>query len=375
MRILYVITRSDAIGGAHVHVRDLCLALSRQGHDVAVAVGGDGPFIQELRSREIECHILPSLVREIRPAKDLRCLHELRRVIRAFCPDVVSTHSSKAGWLGRIAARSLGVPVIFTAHGWAFTEGVSKAAGAAYRFAERLVAPLAHRIITVSDYDRELALQAGLAEPHQIISIHNGVPDVQVRPPDRRTQEVKLIMVARFEEQKDHATLISALAGLRNLRWTLQFVGDGPLKSRTEELASSHNVRDRIEFVGSRSDVAALLASADVFLLISKWEGFPRSILEAMRAGLPVVASDVGGVRESVEPLVSGFLIPRYGVAPLAEALRALIGSADLRRSLGRNGRMRFERCFTFDRMLAKTLAQYESVVGSRATSLESAGA
>lgn len=203
-------------------------------------------------------------------------------------------HLSKAGWLGGLAAKWLKIPVVFTAHGWAFTEGVPKRQQIVYRWAEKLAAPFAGKIITVSDYDRKLAIKYKITYPNKIITIHNGMPDIDTtlfaKP---EVEPVHLIMVARFEEQKDHILLLETLEELKDLPWTLELVGDGPLMGIVREKAEKLGISDKIQFSGACDDVPCRLAKAQIFILTSKWEGFPRSILEAMRAGLPVIASDV----------------------------------------------------------------------------------
>lgn len=367
MRIVYIITRSDIIGGAQVHVRDLAWHLLQAGHDVTVLVGGKGPFTEELARRGIPYRSLAYLVRRVNPCIDMRGLFELRHVLAGLQPHLVSAHSSKAGWLGRLAASSIGLPVVFTAHGWPFADGTPGLGRRFYAFAERIAASCADRIITVSEYDRCLALRYRIAPAQKVVVIHNGMPDVDrtlfARP---EVEPVRIVMVARFEPQKDHATLIRALAGLRDLAWELDLIGDGPLLDRVVHEVERRGLRRRVRFLGACNDVAERLAEAQIFVLASNWEGLPRSILEAMRAGLPVVASDVGGVREAVRDNETGFLFPRGDEAALGSCLRKLITTPSLRVALGQAGRRRFEEYFTFGRMLEQTLAVYEDVSGVR---------
>lgn len=361
MRIAYIITRSDSIGGAHVHVRDLAQAMIGLGHDVCVLVGGQGPFTEELEAKGIPYYSIEHLVRPINPYNDLLALKELCTVLRKVKPDLISTHSSKAGWLGRVAGKILGIPTLFTAHGWAFTEGVPALERYIYLLAEKMAAPLATKIITVSEYDRRLALKYRVASAEKIITVHNGMPDVSPllrAKPDK--EPPKLIMVARFEPPKDHFTLFKALAQLKDLKWELDLVGDGPLRREAEKMVSNLGLKDRVRFLGSRKDVPELLAQAQIFLLISKWEGLPRSIIEAMRAGLPVIASDVGGVRELVVENETGFLIPIENVGMLVQRMRFLLVNSRDRMRMGDKARKRYETKFTFNRMFAENLKLYE---------------
>ena len=362
MRIVYIITKAAPIGGAQIHVRDLAAAVAGRGHTPMVITSGSGTFIDDLRRLNIPVVILEHLTAPIRPLSDLRALREIRSSLATLKPDLIAAHSSKAGILARVAARSLGVPVVFTVHGWAFTEGVPPLQAALYRQVERLVGPLASRIITVSEYDRRLGLAARVAPADRLVTVHNGMPDVG---PDLRADPARsparLVMVARYGAQKDHPTLLRALAELRGHAWELDLIGDGPLMAQTEALAADLGVADRVHFLGQRNDVDRILAAAQVCLLITNWEGFPLSILEAMRAGLPVVASAVGGVAESVRDGETGYLVPRGAVAPLRERIERLLTDPGLRGLLGANGRSRFEQDFTLEASVARTLAVYRA--------------
>lgn len=366
MRIVFVVTRSDAVGGAQVHVADMATALQAAGHEAIVLTGGDGPWLERLRERRVRFVALANLVRPISPLRDVLGFFELRRRLRELNPDVVSTHTAKAGWLGRLAAASLRLPVLFTAHGWTFTEGISRWQARVWRFAERLVGPLSDRILTVSEYDRQLALAAHICAPDRIRTIHNGMPDVA---PSLHAEPGRcpptIVTVARFESQKDHRTLMRALAMLKDLPWTLSCVGDGPLLESMQALARELGIGDRVSFLGARSDVAEILSGAQVFALCTLWEGLPRSIIEAMRAGLPVVATAVAGVPEMVEHGANGLLCRPRDIGDVASQLRSLIESADRRVQMGSRARQRFLDGFQFDRMYARTVQTYEALLGS----------
>jgi len=364
MRVVYVSTRSDTIGGSTVHIRDVALAMKRRGHDPHVLGGGDGPFADDVREHGLPYHPLRHLTRSVRPHRDVAALSELRRQLVALRPKLVSLHTAKAGFVGRLAARGMGVPVVYTPHGWPFTPGVPAAAAAAYAALERIAAPLADRIVNVCDFERDIALAHRIGRIDQQVVVHNGMPDVpQEFRSDPTRQPPRLAMVARFEPQKDHDTLLRALTTCLDLPWELQLIGDGPLQGACRERAAALGLGDRVVFAGARRDVAELLSQSQVFVLSTRWEGFPRSILEAMRAGLPVVASAVGGVHEAVADGRSGFVVPSRADTPLAERLRTLLGDPALRARLGEEGRRRYEARFTFEAMLARTLEVYATLV------------
>lgn len=369
MKIVYVLTQSNDIGGASVHLLDLASAVQAQGHEVVILVGGDGIFHSRARAAGLVTEPLQHLVRQIHPLHDLQCVLELRRVLKRHQPDLVHLHSTKAGVVGRLVARMLGLPVIFTAHGWAFTDGVSARQAALYCHIEKFMARFANRIIAVSDYDRQLALNAGVGSPALITTIHNGMPSVTVSsPPTAHKNAVpRIIMVARFDAPKNQKDLLLALHSLKDQPWQLELVGDGALLAQTRALADYLGLADRVEFPGTCNDVAERLARSDIFALVSNWEGLPLSVLEAMRAGLPVVASDVGGVSEAVIAGETGLLAARADTTTLAAHLKSLLDSPDTRQKMGQAGRARFESGFTFGQMLDNTMAVYRDVLATKA--------
>jgi glycosyltransferase involved in cell wall biosynthesis len=363
VRIAYIITSSDGIGGPQIQVRDLALALIARGHDPIIFIGGNGPAIPYLRGYGLEVRALRHLVRPIHPYRDTLAVGEMAVAIRRAKADLVATHTAKAGWLGRLACRLTKTPVIFTPHGWSIGDRISDRMGKVYCIAERLAAPFAECIINVCKFELELALACRVACSDRLVVVHNGVCDV---PDNLRARcdidPPLLVMVARMEPPKDHVILLRALSGLRHLQWKLQLIGNGPLSSDVRRLAINLGIDDRIRFEGACLNVSERLAQAQLFVLCSRFEAFPLSILEAMRAGLPVVASDVGGVREAVDQ-DTGLLVPKADVAALQNALATLISNRGLRAQMGLAGRRRYEQLFTFDLMFDKTLQLYQSAL------------
>lgn len=366
MKVLYVITRGDDIGGAQIHIRDLSRRLIAGGHEVLVVTGSSGRFGDELARHGIPAAVCANLIRRIDPRRDLLAVRELHGLIRDVAPDLVSTHSSKAGLVGRLAARNAGVPALFTAHGWAFTEGVRQPQRTIYRTIEQRSARLAKRIICVSDHDRQLGIAAGI-DPALLTTVHNGMPDIspELRARPDAAGPMKIVMIGRVDAQKDHLSLVRAVAGLPDA--TVSFIGDGPLMPQVEEAVDNLGMRDRVEFLGYRSDVAEVLATHHVFALASHYEGFPRSTIEAMRAGLPAVVSDVGGAAEAVTEGVSGFVVPRGDVRLLEDRLRILGEQPATRAAMGTAARALYDASLTFDHMYDRTMVIYTEVAGAAA--------
>lgn len=364
MKIVFVLTRADEVGGAQIHVRDMASALIENGHTVRVAGGHDGDFASVLRERGVPFMHIRSLQRPIHPYRDMRAVNELASFLRDERPDLVSLHSSKAGLVGRLAARLAGVPAIFTAHGWAFTDGVSAMNASLYRWIERAAAPYSSRIITVSEFDRQLALGNRVGRTEQLVTVRNGMPDVVVRSArGDNGGVVRLVMVARFSPQKAHARLLRALKSLERDDWDLELIGGGEGRLSCESLVTRLGLVDQVRFSGEVNDVGDRLACADAYVLATNWEGLPRSIIEAMRAGLPVVANDVGGVRELVADGENGYLVARDDERGLAAKLSALIEDPDRRARMGEVSRRRYDEEFRFERMYEKTFSVYQEVI------------
>jgi glycosyltransferase involved in cell wall biosynthesis len=365
MKIAQIITRSDAIGGATVHVRNLSLLLKENGHDVVVLLGGRGPVTDDLRKSQIPFRSLQHLDCRMRPLSIAAAIFELAKLLRQLKPDLVATHTSKAGFVGRLSATLCGIPSVHTAHGWAISDRISRFAGPWFALIERCMARFPKSIINVCKAEMELALRHRIAPSSKMEVVHLGLPD----HPGRATpsHEVPtIIMVARFDREKDHKTLLSALSALADLPWKLHLVGSGPLEDDARRLVANMGISSRTSFLGYCQDVPALLRSSDIFVLTSLFEGLPISILEAMRAGLPVVASDVGGVSEAVARDVTGFICAKGSVTEVEHSIRALIQSSQLRLEMGTAGRLRYEKTFLPEEMYSKTLAIYHGALNGR---------
>ena len=371
MKILYTVT-SAGFGGASLHVLQLMEHMVGQGHEVGLVAAPD-PILTEL-ARGLGVHIFPNphFVRPLRPWKDFQALLFVFHAIRKFDPDIVSAHSTKAGLAARLACALLHKPAIFTAHGWAFTEGKSLWIRHFLALIERLAAKVTRKFICVSEYDKRLALLYHVSSLAKLKVIHNGMPpDLYLKDSGERVRkelqlsndEVLITMVARFVPQKDHNTLLRAIQSV-NGKYRLALVGGGELEHRFRERVRKQRVSEKVIVLGERRDIPEILRASDIFVLSTNWEGLPRSVIEAMMAGLPVVATHVGGVPELVEDGVTGFLVPPKDPQALAEALRKLIDDPELRKRMGQAGREKALREFTLDRMLRETERVYQEVLG-----------
>jgi len=350
------------MGGSQTHVLDLVRGF-RSRFQLTLVTGEEGFLTVESRRLGIETRVVPNLVQPLRPKQDLKALRELTSLLRELQPDVLHCHTSKAGVIGRVAARATGVRAVFTAHTWSFADGTSRLWKLVGTPSERLAARWTEKIITVSDSNRALALQKQIARAEKLVTVHNGIGDSAFRARPDRNAIPQIVMVARFAPQKNQQQLLEALAQLRDLPFRLSFVGDGPTRATVEAAARQLQLAERVDFLGTRMDTERILSESSIFALATNWEGFPITILEAMRAGLPVVATDVDGVREAVNDGVTGFLVPRQDTCALCDRLRLLINDATLRAGMGAAGRKAYESEFTVTAMLRKVEAVYVSAV------------
>jgi glycosyltransferase involved in cell wall biosynthesis len=361
--ILQIVTKAD-LGGAQVHVLDLLRGF-QDDFEMVLATGEEGYCTDQARSLGIECHVLPSLVQRIDPISDLKATAESIKLIRALRPDLVHCHTTKAGLVGRLAARLVNVPAVFTAHTWCFSEGTSLAWRALGRPAETFAALCSKKIITVSEANRTAAITRKIARADKFITVHNGGADTHHRARPGSGNPPRIMMVARLAAQKNQTLLVETVAKLKR-PVILTLIGDGPLRPQAAQAAAACPAHIKVEFLGQRRDIPELLAQADLFVLSTNWEGFPISILEAMRAGLPVISTDVNGVSEAVDDGETGFLVsPRDGNGLLA-ALEKLVFDPAMLERMGTRGRAKFEQFFSLDAMLRKTVSVYELAMGKR---------
>lgn len=373
MRIVYIITLPD-VGGAQTHLLEIATYMKCRGHDVHVVVGQGGWLTEQLQSCDIPVVVVNELIREISIRQDYLAIRHVQRIIREFKPDIVHCHSSKAGIVGRIAAFIEGVPSIFTAHGWAFTEGIPFFKRVLYSLIERVMLNFTVYVLCVSKYDKALAEKWFLSKSPKLLAVHNGIEDVG-KPlisdfgHDKFERHLNLIMVGRFAVPKEQMQLIKAVEKI-NKEYPnsifLTLVGDGELFEAAEQYVNTHGLRNVISLLGERIDINELLVQNDVFCLISNYEGLPISIIEAMRAGLPVIASDVGGNNELVKDGLNGFLVERGNSEQLVERISFLLEHKEILRELGQKSREFYLKEFSAEQMMKRISAVYARVINKK---------
>lgn len=365
-RILQLITRADW-GGAQRHLFDLATGLDPSRFQVTVACAPDGILVDRLREGGVEVIRLDSFQREFSPLKDGQALSAVLEVIRLVRADLVHSHSSKAGFLGRLAARRAGAKAVFTAHGFAFGGGAaSLPARAAYLAAEWGAGRLwSDRIITVSEADRRLALTWRIAPPHRVVRIHNGIDptDYKAIPdPDPGGRPPVIGVISRLVAGKGLEDLLVA-ASLLLKRGDYRFVlaGDGPLMPALQQRAQELGIARQVAFPGF-VDPAVALRAIDLFVLPSYKEGLPYNVLEALAAGRPVVATAVGGLPELILDGQNGRLVPVGDIRALAEAMEGLARDPRFSQFAASARRTVLER-FHLRQMIDRTAALYDDVL------------
>lgn len=391
IRVLHPITRL-IIGGAQ---ENTMLTAERMTHDPAFAgryavdvvsgpqTGPEGSLIEEVRERGVALTILPELRREISPANDLRALLTLRHMMRGSDGhpryDIVHTHSSKAGVLGRIAARAASVPlIVHTVHGWSFHDRMAPRRRAVYIGLEKLGASLGHALIVVSPHDIEKGLAVGIGKREDYTLIRSGIElerfgHPQVPPATVRAQlgipaEALVVgSVTRLSQQKAPLDLVEAFAHIHRARpdaWFL-IVGDGSLRAEVEARLHTLGLAERTRLTGLRRDVPELLAAFDLFMLSSLWEGLPRVLPQAMATGLPIVCTQADGSAEAVRDGENGFLAPRGDPAALAAPALRLLNDPALRQQMGEAGR-RLAPTFSAAQMVVDIDTLYQRLLPAR---------
>jgi glycosyltransferase involved in cell wall biosynthesis len=342
--------------------------------------GPEGSLLERARKNNVPVQILPSLRRELSPTADAATYFALRRIFREFHPDVVHTHSSKAGVVGRAAAYAYGTPaIVHTIHGLPFHPLERWWRNRVYIAAERWAARRTHRLITVANAMTRQALAAGVGEAEQYTTIYSGMEVEPFLHPPRDPKDVRkelgygpehtvVAKVARLFELKGHDDVLAAaqLATREAPNLRFLFVGGGIWRDRLELKAREAGLADFVRFLGlvSPDRIPELLAASDLVVHASYREGLARVLPQALIAGRPVVSYDVDGACEVVRPGQTGALVPPGDVPGLAASLLDLVRDPEKRERFGLTGRALFTDQFRHDVMTRRIRDVYQEVLG-----------
>jgi glycosyltransferase involved in cell wall biosynthesis len=358
MKIVHIITRL-IIGGAQENTLLSCEGQHKLGHDVTLitgpALGPEGSLMERAQAGGYRIVVVDEMRRAIRPRRDFQTYRRLASLLRDLRPDIVHTHSSKGGILGRWAARRADAPtVVHTIHGLAFTASTHSLANWIYKRLEKQAAPLTTRIVCVADAMREQSLAAGIGLADQYVTIYSGMETAPFLNPPVPRQEARTSLgfsdqhivvgtIARLFDLKGHDDLLQISPNLckeiPNLRFL--WVGDGLLRPRLEAEMNRIGLRDRFVLTGMvpPQRVPELTGAMDILVHPSRREGLARALPQAALAGKPVITYDIDGNKEALLDGVSGMVLPPFDVDKLSAAISSLAQDPPLRSKMGQVGR------------------------------------
>ncbi len=385
MNICHVITRL-IVGGAQENTLLTCEGLARRGHQVTLVTGPDagpeGSLLDEARAGGYDVRIVPSIHREVRPLAEITACRQLRIFFAELRPEIVHTHSSKAGILARRAAYQAGVPIIVhTIHGMSFNRTQSAATRWLYRTLERRCARYTDAIIGVADTMCRQAVESGIAAADRCTTIYSGMrtdwydPARYDRAAVRREwgfDESCIVFgaVARLFRNKGYEQLIPAMAEAARQVKALRFVwvGDGAQRNEYESQLERLGIRSRVHLTGlvPPPEVARLLAGTDALVHASQWEGLPRAAVQALLMTKPVISFDIDGAPEVVLPGQTGLLVPLNHIPGLSQTIVQLAQDAAMRERMGQAGRELCLRRFDHNHMVEEIESLYKKLADRR---------
>lgn len=371
-KLLFIITKSNW-GGAQRYVFDLATRLPKDHFDIVVALGGDGVLITKLHEHNIKTISIPSLQRDISVTKELLAFREIARIIQTEQPDILHVNSSKAGGIGAFLGRLYRVPrILYTAHGWAFNEDRSWFYRCMVGFFHWVTIICSHTTICVSS-----ALRAQMHWPwttNKMVVIYNGrtttthldreaARSVLLQKMPELTQyqhNLWGVSLGELHKVKRHDRVINATAELieRHPSYRHIIIGDGEEYAALQALVEKQNLTDHIFFAGHIDEAATILTAFDLFTLTSRSEAFGYAVLEAAQAGLPIVATNVGGVAEIITHEKEGLLVDPENQQALTCAIERLVQNTTERTALAQAAHIKGA-TFSLERMVAETMRVY----------------
>jgi len=379
MKICHVITRL-ILGGAQENTVLTCEGLHARGHDVTLIagppIGPEGQLMTRAQSGGYRVIELPDMRREINPVRDRRSYRRLIELLVELRPDIMHSHSSKAGILARKAAARVGdMKIVHTVHGLPYHQYLRRWRNRLYIALEKRAARRSDAIVSVADAMTRQALAAGVGCPEQYTTIFSGMEVARYvnRPAEADAFRASLglsddailvTQVSRLAELKGHEYIIEAAERITDRRVHFCFVGDGHWRGRIESDVARRGLRDRFSLTGllAPQRISAVMHATDILVHCSLREGLARTLPQAMLAATPVISFDVDGACEVVDDS-TGILLPPGDVNGLAEAIGKLSNSPDLRRSLGSAGCKKCRDIFDHDRMVDRIEKLYDKLL------------
>jgi glycosyltransferase involved in cell wall biosynthesis len=370
IKVTHIITRLDP-GGSSTNTVETVSRLDRKRYDVLLIYGRtldpDGEIEKGLAQRGIRYSRMAELVREPNPVKDIHALWKMTGILREERPDIVHTHSSKGGMIGRWAAFLAGVKVIVhTPHGHIFYGYFNKIQTAVYMVAEKITSRITTRLITLTKKGKEEHIDLGIISPERIVPIYSGI-DIQYfsgfkgdREEVRRTlglsgKKVIFGTAARLDPVKGNRYLIEAMGIVRQSvpGAALIVVGGGSEEEALIARAKEAGISDDVRFIGHMRDIRPYLAVMDIFVLASLNEGMGRALIEAMAMGKPVISTLTGGIPEVVSNGETGILVEPADSAGLAREMLALASDPARAGRFGEMGRKKVTEVFGIEKMVS----------------------
>ncbi len=384
VKVLHIITNLP-VGGAQDNTLLTVEKLDRRKYDVSLLCANEGEWTYRAQRIEgLKLFFVDELKRKIHPVLDILSFWKILRIIKSENFDIVHTHSSKPGGLGRVAAKLAGVPIIIhTIHGFPFNDFMHPIVRHLFIVAERFLSRLSDSLVTVSTYNLKKAVQLKFAPRSKFRNIYSGIDfgrfEVtlgleQIRNELGISNGEKVVgMIGRLSEQKAPLDFVNAMPKILQAHHDVRFllIGDGELKEQTLDLARKLKVDSKIQILGFRDDVPELLHLLDIFVLTSLWEGLGRSLTEAMFMGKPVVATNVEGVPELVKNNETGFLVEPRNIDSISEAVISLLSDSNTAQRLGRNAAKRINSEFQADSMVARIDNLYQELLIPHETNSE----
>ena len=358
-KVLHIITNLP-IGGAQDNTLITVERLNRERYSVALMCAPEGEWVQRaLEIPGLDLVFVPNLIQKINLLKDFAAFWNIYKYIRKGQFEIVHTHSSKPGFLGRIAARIAGAPIIIhTIHGFPFNDFMNPFIRKVFIIIERMLTHFSDCLVTVSKLNLEKAIKLRIAKRQKFVNIYSGIDfkkfDVKIDVKSKRS-EIGIIdgravvgMVGRLSQQKAPWNFIKSVPYVldRYKETIFLIVGDGELMSEMKNLACDLGINDNILFLGFRDDLPEILRILDIYVLTSQWEGFGRSLTEAMYVGCPVIATGVEGVPELVQNGETGVLVPVNDPVALSKEIIEMLLDRAMRKRLGRMARLRINQSF-----------------------------